>query len=319
MCMCMCGRACACVCVCVCVCTHIHIHTYAAWRSQLAVGDKITAVDGQGLAGSSLAQVVQRLMGVEGTSVIITIDTGGCVVLRRHRSAAPSATTLVRADASSIPYAPSHLRYQIGVNKHTRSTAMNNGVTTSDSLGGGGSSSGEEGAGAVRQALLQSWYAQTAAPYAETAAQLPSNANASLVPNTNTSLYSNPPGPSPLPPPPPAAHRQHQVGNDIGREGGSRDLSRPAVDLAREVADKDAQIERLTERLQLALESQSHSLAGGGGGAGDGGGGRGGGGGGGGGREWMSSSLHSAGALEASAQTSLTQRNLSDERASGQP
>jgi len=194
---------------------------------------------------------------------------------------------------------------------------MNNGVTASDSRGGGGSSGGEEGGGAVRQALLQDWYAQTAAPYARTGDQLPSNANASLVPSANVSLYSNPQGPSPLPPPPPPPpppHREHQqqVGNDMGRDGGFRDLSRPAVDLAREVADKDAQIERLNERLKLALKSQSQSLAG------DGGGGEWGGGGGGGG-EWMSSSRHSAGALEASALASLTKRNVNDQRAPGQP
>ena len=67
------------------------VHDSPAWRSALAVGDSIVAVDGDSVLGSSLAQVVSKLMGVEGSSVSVTIATGGCVVLRRHKSAAPVA------------------------------------------------------------------------------------------------------------------------------------------------------------------------------------------------------------------------------------
>ena len=133
------------------------VHGSPAWRSQLAVGDIIAEIDKQPIMGATLAEVVQKLMGVEGSSVSIGISTGGCVVLRRHKSAAPplhlqthterSRHNLL-SDSESNSYAPSLLRSQMGLHMQNRDT-KSEWAGTANVLGGV-----LDNSSTVRQALL---------------------------------------------------------------------------------------------------------------------------------------------------------------------
>jgi len=221
------------------------VHASPAWRSQLAVGDVITEIDKQRIMGATLAEVVQKLMGVEGSSVSIGISTGGCVVLRRHKSAAPPLylqthternSQNILSDSESNSYAPSLLRSQMGLHMQNRDT-KSEWAGTATLLGGV-----LDNSSTVRQALLNSWYNDTSSVH-----------------------YSNPPAP-------PLQQQQQQLLSPQQPQQGevASKEQEQGKRFAKELAEKDDQI----KHLMRALEPQSGavlSVEKGGGGIGGGG------------------------------------------------
>ena len=256
------------------------VHDSPAWRSALAVGDSIVAVDGDSVLGSSLAQVVSKLMGVEGSSVSVTIATGGCVVLRRHKSAGPVAPSFSAPATATL--APPHLRYGLGVKVSARAGECPGGDdrqdtnrTKSKEEDARGHSSVRDAAActhahthththththidsvtdrfSARDALLQSWYADTGAPPPPPPPQLHSqHATASAAAAASlASQNANPPPPHTAPP-------QTQPGPAPGEPDTTPAAPAQAErDLAAAMAAKDRQI----EELQQALASQGISI-----------------------------------------------------------
>ena len=226
------------------------VHDSPAWRSALAVGDSIVAVDGDSVLGSSLAQVVSKLMGVEGSSVSVTIATGGCVVLRRHKSAGPVAPSFSAPATATL--APPHLRYGLGVKVSARAGEGPGGDVRQDTNRTKSKEEDARGHSSVRDALLQSWYADTGAPPPPPAAQLHSqHATASAAAAASlASQNANPPPPHTAPP-------QTQPGPAPGEPDTTPTAPAQAErDLAAAMAAKDRQI----EELQQALASQVISI-----------------------------------------------------------
>ena len=158
-------------------------------------------------------------------------------------------TSSILGSTPALTYAPSHLRYEMGVHLLNRSSHYNMTLDPRSAIQSGHSSEPQDGS--VRHALLQEWYSDTG-----TAALAP------LAP-PHPPLTASPPAPALYANPSSPQHAVSKEGGGPLKSSGTseqRNSEQTPDELARELAAKDATIAQLQHSLQRALDSQSSAL-----------------------------------------------------------